>query len=403
MEEDNSVIKKVVFFLESPMDNRDYKRFGGEILKKNGFEVTFFDFSPIIYPAFYKHGLKRDRSDKGVLFDNEANAIEAISKLSEECFVISIAAYGQRTFRLFRALSRTKAQYGIIVTNAIPDVSYRRRGHMDLLMKRIREITLPKLIGYFNTKYRFRGSWAKYRGIRPPTLLLAGGMHSLEHGHASIIDENTEILWLHTLDYDIYLDAINKRGVERKGSGKAVYLDIPSPRFKRDALAFGKKSVLSEERYYPSLCSLFDLLEAKFGLKVEIAAHPGSDHEMYPDYFGKRLTVSGKTCELVMESEVAISPGSTAMSFAVLFNKPVIYITSDEYETSYRISDSHSSMAASIGKKPVNIDHLTGIDWDCELSIDKDMYCRYVKDYIKKPGSEDLNSWQIVANRLKCL
>ena len=403
MKESNSVIKKVVFFLESPMDHRDYKRFGGEILEKNGFEVIFFDFSPIIYPAFHKHGLKRDRSDKGVLFDNEVDAIEAISKLSEECFVVSIAVYGQGTFSLFRALSKTKAQYGIVVTNAIPNSSPIPIGNMKLLTKRAREITLPRLINYFNTKYRFRSSLAKYRGVRSPALLFAGGLRSMEYDPASMADENTEILWLHTLDYDIYLDAINKRDVDRKGSGKAVYLDIPSPRFKRDALAIGKKSVLSEERFYPSICSLFDLLEAKFGLKVEIAAHPGSDHEMYPDYFGKRLVVSGKTCEMVMRSEAVITPGSTAMNFAVLFNKPVIYITSDEYETSNRISEGQRSMAASIGKKPVNIDRLTGIDWDSELSINKDIYCRYVKDYIKKPGSEDINAWQIVANRLKCL
>lgn len=396
------MIKKVVFFLASPLDNRDYKRFGGDILKANGFEVAFWDFSSLIFPALYKYGKKKGRSDKGVLFDNETDAIEAILKLSEECFVVSITvAYGQRTFRLFRALSRTKAHYAISVTNAMPNVAYRRRGKTDLLMKRISEVTLPKLINYFNAKYRFNPSWAKYRGIRPPALLFAGGMRSLEHDHASIIDKNTEILWLHTLDYDIYLDTINKRDIEKKKSGKAVYLDIPSPRFKRDALAFEKKSVLTEERYYPSLCNLFDLIEDKFGLKVEIAAHPGSDHEMYPDYFGKRLTVSGKTCEMVMESEVVISPGSTAMNFAILFNKPVIHITSDEYETSYRISDAHRSMAASIGKKPVNIDHLTEVDWDRELSIDKDVYCKYINDYIKKPGSEDFISWQIVANRLK--
>ena len=47
-------IKKVVVFNTTPLTKRDFIRFGGKVLKENGFDVWFYDFSPVVYPKLYE-------------------------------------------------------------------------------------------------------------------------------------------------------------------------------------------------------------------------------------------------------------------------------------------------------------------------------------------------------------
>ena len=44
------VVKKIIFFCFAPFIKQHYKRFGAEVLESNGFEVRFYDFSPIVFP-----------------------------------------------------------------------------------------------------------------------------------------------------------------------------------------------------------------------------------------------------------------------------------------------------------------------------------------------------------------
>jgi hypothetical protein len=50
-------IIKIVFFVASPFDKRDFKRFGIDLLRSNGFEVFVYDLSPIVFPKLYEVGV----------------------------------------------------------------------------------------------------------------------------------------------------------------------------------------------------------------------------------------------------------------------------------------------------------------------------------------------------------
>ena len=46
-------IRKVIYFIESPFCQRDYERFGIDIMKDDGFCVEIWDLTPIISPETY--------------------------------------------------------------------------------------------------------------------------------------------------------------------------------------------------------------------------------------------------------------------------------------------------------------------------------------------------------------
>ncbi len=86
----------------------------------------------------------------------------------------------------------------------------------------------------------------------------------------------------------------------------------------------------------------------------------------------------------------------------VLEKKPLLFLTSAEYEADLSRSNFMKINALSLGTSVINIDEEPySINWEKALLVNEAMYLKYRHKYIKKEGSEELNTWQIFANHLK--
>jgi hypothetical protein len=61
------------------------------------------------------------------------------------------------------------------------------------------------------------------------------------------------------------------------------------------------------------------------------------------------------------------------------------------------------SISASLGKLPVQWADKDKIDWDRELMVNQDCYNQYINTYIKKQGSTEKLSWEILADHIKSI
>ena len=114
--------------------------------------------------------------------------------------------------------------------------------------------------------------------------------------------------------------------------------------------------------------------------------------------------IYGKIGELIKNSEFVITKGSTAISFAVLFNKPIIYYTTDEYENFAGTKIIIKSYSSYFNKSPINIDkNYMNINFEEEFIIDQKLYENYKNLFIKSPGSIDKISWEILKEKLLLL
>jgi hypothetical protein len=390
---------KIIFFLSEPLYNEDIKRYGYSILKKNKFDVCFYNFAPILYPELYKSAKSESRytGDNEKIFFNINEALLEISKLDITCFIVIILHYNYSTHKIFRAVTKSKLQYGLSCINVIPSQNI-GNNKIGLLYKKILNVKLSlvhkKILGRL-----FKYKYAKLLGINSPDVIITGGTNSLYSDKLYLADD-TDILWTHTYDYDTYLNTINSQSLPLKSI--AVFIDAPSPMFNHDSLIPEITSPLTVEKYYPSLCNFFDVLENTLGLRVIIASHPKSQHARNPAYFGGREVVHGNTIDLIRVSSLVINRNSTSINFVVLLNKPVIFYTSDEIELSASTMSSQiKSMADTLSKTPINIDHLGDINWHSELIINNQAYSKYKNAYIKKNGTVDTPIWQSFADWLK--
>jgi hypothetical protein len=394
------MIKKIVFFSFSPIvKHLHFNRFGVEILKDNGFEVLIYDFSPIVYPILHNnviHRIEKIISEDYFLFYDENKAIQAIHKLGKDSFVVVSGYYQLETFKIYRALSKTNAPYAAWQTSANPNgIGQSGESLLWNLFLKFTRFDLKKLKGLL-----YRPKLAPILGIRAPDMCILSGEKSLElNGAAALIGNNTELLWSHAHDYDTYLNDLDKK---EAAENVAVFIEPPGPMHPWDQFLSDKKTHWTVKQYYPSLCRFFDYVEQELKFKVVIAAHPKTNHSDYPEYFGKRHVIRNQLLPLIKKSKLVMTHDSTALVLVALEKKPVLILTNVAFEKTIFCSRSLKVTAASFGKKPIDVDQLPySIDWQKELLAEESLYSSYVQQYVKKADSEKLNSWQILANRLK--
>lgn len=390
------MIKRIIFFLSQTLSQRNYDRLGFDILKSNGFEVSVLDFTPYLYPDLYKWEIANERQvefEEIFLIHDLETAIDKILHIPNETFIIALLPYSIKTISIYRALSETNAKFAVFVSNAFPRLS--KSGNLMLYgQKLLSEFIFHQKEFWLKVENKLKNYKLKYSmsKIKSATLLLAGGSASVNYCNYPI-DEHTEILWLHQLDYDLYLKEIV---LPYEPADKAVFLDACLFQHSDD-LALNIKQKGNQTDYYSNLNKFFDLVERDLGLKVEIAAHPRSTYNNNP--FGNRPMKKFETAHAVRESKLVIADDSTSINYAVLFNKPVILTVSKEMHDS--VKNSVYAFAYWLGKDVINIDNIETIDWKDELKINQERYEKYKNSYIKTAKSPILPFWQIVADRLR--
>jgi len=401
-------IKKVIYFVYAPFCQRDYKRFGIEIMNNNGFLVEVWDFTPIIYPEVHRTVKPIDPIDISKhsyykIYLRKIEAKKAIANLKKDTIIISIATgYSFKTYFIYKELSKANISYCFICSNAIPNYLKIKelspginRRIINYVYGKLKSINLQRIIEFI-----FKNISYHYLPIQFSEFIFAGGSQSiLNYNIPRSVD--TKIVWCHALDYDLYLDNIKVGSKKKLKSGKyVVFIDGYVP-FHPYYFLGNIKPPSTPEIYYSVLCNFFKYIEEKTGLKVIIAAHPRSKYEEHPDYFGGREVIRGETRELIRGCELVLTHQSASLSFAILYKKPVIFVTTNDLERSTMDAYFIYAFSWEFKKIPYNIEQKYNIDWNKELIVNEKVYNNYKEKYIKKNGSKEEYFWQIAADEIK--
>ena len=242
-------------------------------------------------------------------------------------------------------------------------------------------------------------SWV---GVRPASVLVVSGTESFRKRLQCpfpVDPEKTRILWAHSLDYDLYLDEIqHSKSVQETNTG--VFLDELMP-LHPDLVHMGAQAPCTPENYYPALRHFFDFVEKKTGVQVVVAAHPRTTGLEQGCDFGNRSVIKGQTIHLVRQAKFVMAHSSTSINMAVLFEKPVVFLTTDELERNDRQRHFIFAVAKWLGKTPLNIDTLQEVDWAKEMIVNRGAYGRFREAFIKKVGASEKPLWKIVADSLR--
>ncbi len=175
--------------------------------------------------------------------------------------------------------------------------------------------------------------------------------------------------------------------------GKIVFLDSPIADGS-DWVALGREPLMSPETYYPLMRKMFSEIESVTGNQIVIAGHP--NHKNQADFalqMGGRVVVFNATPGLIRDSATVITHGSTAVSFAVLARKPLVFVNSKELSlTSY---GTMMSKMAKILKRPIIFldSPLDSHSSDYQKPVDQIAYATYEDGYLRRKGAIETRQW----------
>lgn len=264
------------------------------------------------------------------------------------------------------------------------------------LIQRIKAREYARL--YQDIRSKFVSMIASLASIQPTHRLIAGEAMDMKY---RIKTEQKGIKVLTGLSWDFsnslaYQAASCQPLVHER---YAVLLDGAGPAYTSDDELIGRKPILTSDKWYPALASFFDRLERELKVKIVIAAHPKSTFPNNPKEFGFRQVFYGHTEELVKHAAFVITRFSTAISYAVMYEKPVLAIYNEQIKSRAEVFRQIRVFAKTLAINPINIDTppMSVVDY---LSISRDAYSRYRRNYFTTLGDPSPNHRLIVEGLL---
>jgi hypothetical protein len=381
------MIKKIIFFVESTFNQRDYNRFGFEILKSRGFEVHVWDFTPLLRSKVYHNYSVPDaiKYKYHELIDDKSDFNKLAEFMDTNVVAVMLISLNTDTKFIFDQLIKTQVLFGFCLLGLIPCKP------KQLFEKIISLVQNPKLLlSKLRSSLQIRINAPIY-----PHFIVAGGKKASQDNRYPK-NNHTRLIKTHTLDYDLFLNEEFKGFAPVVNGEYAVFIDEFVP-FHPDYLHMNIKPDCSSEDYYPDINRFFDKVESEFDTKVIIAAHPRSDYHKKENPYNRRQCIFNETINLIKYSKFVIVHASTAINFAILYNKAMLFVSSNKYSERYKKSIQFYSSV--FEKKPINVGNSI-TDIDSELIVNKNLYKSYREQYIKEADTPEKPVWEIFVDNI---
>lgn len=380
---EHRLLKKKIIFIMPHLPTVDFQRkYFVNQLKENNFILEYWDVGPILgYDMKFISDLTDVNYTKIIClkelklrlkYENHADAVFVL-QLTRNLQSLSI-------YSLFRLYNKRTVFFG--------------RGYLPC-------VSQPKTIGYYLNKV-YRGGknlssiiyatiFRFLPVIKKYDLVFAAGTLA-ERLH---LNDAIKISKIHHFDVDHSTD----KNVENNFIADCcVFIDDFMP-FHPD-FSLGSSDTINADNYYNSLNNFFDTVEKKLGKTIIIAAHPKATYKNNP--FNKRTIVFGDTNSLVKNSVFVFTHASTAIAYAVIYEKPLCLIFSDEIKSVHFDIYNLMIMTSKILDCPIlNFEKNSSFDLaDC--TVDKKKYEDYYVEFLSNEANTRLSS-EIVIDEINNL
>ena len=207
------------------------------------------------------------------------------------------------------------------------------------------------------------------------------------------INNSRKIIPSSSFDYQL------SRNFRKKGKQKNISIFLDENLYDhRDFKIQNRKKKFVSKKYFKELNNFFSFYEKKFDAKVLICVHPRVKNiDNYKKKFFNRKCYIGKSHELVKSCKnVILHPSTTSLNLPILYNKPLIFLTSNELlkqlEWGARIARRKSIFSNSF----INISSFKAKNLSKNLfKIKKQEYKFYMNKFIRcSDANRNSNAWR---------
>jgi hypothetical protein len=383
---------RYIILTESLFTERDWRRFGCAELQSKGYEVIPLQIGLALGNKARPRPAGAFRSVAGAAELESLAALDRLLMAGDTGDIILVESRLSTTTRpLFRLLRTRQIRYVVVDLGTLPAYWLRSRrstlsfaeylefriGEVRAWLSRVKRLLIDMVADRFD-----------YFRLQRPWLWLTAGTE------LPMISSGLPQFWrvrrMSVPSFD-YLAAQGVLGHSKSTAPIAVFLDEAFVDH-ADFHILGTNSPVSNQ-YWLQLEKLFVAIEAHCGLKVVIAPHPKNAGAV-PDKIGVRMGAIGRTMELVHDCTLVLCHASTSVSYAVLFRKPLMFITTDEIErSSYRMGIVR--MSSRFAARRVNADRFAPAELVVPV-VDESRYQAYEHAHLRAPDAIDESPWLVL-------
>ena len=229
------------------------------------------------------------------------------------------------------------------------------------------------------------------------THVLVAGKEYENQAKSTFKSSKIKLIYGHCQDYsNAYLKL--KKNPSITSSNYSTLLDAAEPMYSSDYNFAKRKLYLTSEIWYPTLCNFFKKIEDKFTTTIKIAGHYKSKHNFNKNCFDNREVYYNQTFDLVQNSNFILTRYSSAISYAILFKKPIIFIYSNQLLNDKIAMNHIFGFSNILGTTPINIDNLPN-DLNPYLLVNEDLYINYEFQFLSSNKSKITNT-SIIYNEI---
>ena len=382
----------LAFLVDRPFSARDVSRYG--VLEfTQDFNVYVLDLSSMISqrmtPIVAEGVQKPSDSYRSLQFADKHSLLFFLENTPISHY-IDLLGVGEKCLKIRRQMDGFNAKRVKFFLGVLPEVDASKTIYFRLKTGFLKGGFLKRVLGYIARTVLFQF-------LEPKVDISVYSGSICEKRFRSSAER---IIWAHSNDYQLFLDLSSEEHHFGKRKKYAVFLDQNAPSHP-DYSFHRNKAPVTAENYYTSMNLFFDSFEEKTGLEVVIAAHPRTLSRGQLSPWGKRQAIVGKSPLLVRDSALVLAHYSTAISFAVLWRKPILQLTTREYVKSYR-HNMFLSFSKALDLDVVNIDdyQMKEISTDNLFNFDETAYAKYTDLFLKSNYSDVNNLWPDVAEKI---
>lgn len=343
-----------------------------------GASVEYWDIVSLVRKAHEEQGALAPSYLRRIKSYKEFESLLCLPENERAIYVI-LLSYTHRFRKPFRLLSKYNCRMVNFSYGAMPrplgrGIAYRLLGEPARFARTVAGIIFGSIYRKLNLVKRYDLAFVAGQALM-----------SINQYAAKVVQYNH-------YDYELYRRAsvTSEHLIEGK---YAVFLDANAP-YHSDLEIVGLEP-LNPDVYFKSLNRLFCMIEKSLDLKVVIAGNPRSRYgcEVYENREFHRL----RTADLVKGAEFVILHQSTALNYAVLNLKPVLFVYTDEMMRMYKIAvvREMEALASYLNATIYNVDQITDSSQIVVKMPDRERYDSYKYSYITSRESESLSSAEI--------
>lgn len=396
--------KTIVFINKFPLSNVYAESIDFDRYTNASYRLVYLDMSKIFFPETHRlYGSTDYRIHEEFFLEckTKEEVLRYIKEFSKRAwFFVLHHSYARDIgdWWLFRAFKKYRCDYILWENFPVPGGASRKvRLSKYLLSRTITILGSFELKKLFHRLYNWIFMFLIGRDlvVRTPAFCFAGGAVNMDRFRT--LYPKSEVVSIPSTNY-----YKNYRFISNLSNTSS---DIPKDKFLLyiDQSIFDSpdnkvmvQHTIEEKLFFERINNWFDRLEKVTGKRVVIAASPKYLYK--GDEYNGRQIIYNRIIELVYFSDMLILHSSSAVDFAILSHKPIIFLKINGF--SELIVKGIETAAGALHKTILDSDEDLDMEKLSEVSeVNKDIYDQYIKDYMIT-GSFTESPSEIIVKRL---